>query len=63
MMMAPISQTKLPGHSMFPICFVAMPPPHSIFTLLHVSPFPSAVRSHQHVVDALFITLFILVSS
>jgi hypothetical protein len=45
------------------ICFVAMPLPRAIFTSLHVSSFPSAVRSRQRVVDALFVALFIVVPS
>jgi hypothetical protein len=45
------------------ICFVAMPLPHTIFTLLHVSSFPSAVCSCQCIVDVLFVALFIVVPS
>jgi hypothetical protein len=45
------------------ICFIAMPLPHAIFTLLHVSSFPSAVHSCQCVIDVLFVTLFIVVPS
>jgi hypothetical protein len=59
----PITQTKyLDCHTFHFTCFIhyAAAP---FYLYLHVSSFPSTVRSHQYIVDMLFVTLFIVVSS
>jgi hypothetical protein len=59
----PYCPDRVPGLLYVSYCFLSVLLPHAIFTLLHVSSFPSAVRSRQRIVDMLFVMLFIVVPS